>query len=74
MDAFDFGNQWHIHSASVSPMTLPVSNQPIACIVSPTGFKRYFMTDIPILPWHHLHAAQVTDAPMPHENVSPHFG
>jgi hypothetical protein len=68
------GNQGHIDSASMNPVTLPMSNQPIACIISPTSFKRNFMAYVPFLAGQHLHAAQMALAIMPHKNVCSHFG
>jgi hypothetical protein len=68
------GNQGHINSASMNPVTLPMSNQPIACIISPTSFKRNLMAYIPFLAGQHLHAAQMALAIMSHENVCPHLG
>jgi hypothetical protein len=51
------GNQGHINSASMNPVTLPMSNQPIAFIVSATSFKRNLMAYIPFLAGQHFHAA-----------------
>jgi hypothetical protein len=67
------GNQGHINSASMNPVTLPMSNQPIACIISPTSFKRNLMAYVPFLAGQHFHAAQMALAIMPQEDICPHF-
>jgi hypothetical protein len=54
-------------------MALAMGNQPITSVVSTTGLQWNFMAYIPLLSGDHLHAAQMTDATVPHENVSPHL-
>jgi hypothetical protein len=58
----------------MNPMALPVSNQPIALIISTTGLKRLFMAYIPLLAGRHFHAAQMAQALMPQENICSCFG
>jgi hypothetical protein len=50
-------NQGSVNSASVYPVALAMSNQPVAFIISTTSLKGNVMTDIPLLAWRHLHAA-----------------
>jgi hypothetical protein len=69
-----FGNQGHINSASMNPVALPMSNQPIALIISSTSLKRDLMAYIPFLAGQYLHATHMARAIMPQENIGPHFG
>jgi hypothetical protein len=69
-----FGNQRHINSASMNPMALPMSNQPIALIISSTSFKRDLMAYVPFLAGQHFHAAQMAHAIMPQKDIGPHLG
>jgi hypothetical protein len=73
VDAFDLGDLRHIHGSSMNTMALSMGNKPIRLVVSTAAFKRNFVTNIPIFSRDDLHAAQVADATMPQEYVSPHF-
>jgi hypothetical protein len=55
-------------------MTLAMSNQPISIIVLTASFQWDFMANVPVFSRHHLHAAQMANAFMPHKDVSPHLG
>jgi hypothetical protein len=51
------GDQGSVNSASMYPMTLAMSNEPIAFIVSTTSLKGNVMADIPLLAWNYFHTA-----------------
>jgi hypothetical protein len=55
--SFHLGDQGSINSASMYPVALAMSNQPVAFIVSTTSLKGNVMTNIPLLAWRYLHAA-----------------
>jgi hypothetical protein len=54
-------------------MALAVGNQPITSIVSAACFQGYLMAYVPFLAGDNFHAAQMTNATVPQEYVSPHF-
>jgi len=68
-----FGNQGHINSASMNPVALPMSNQPIALIISSTSLKRDLMAYVPFLAGQHLHATHMAHTIVPQEDVGPHL-
>jgi hypothetical protein len=50
-------NQGSVNSASMNPVALAMSNQPVAFIVSTASLKGNVMADIPLLAGRYLHAA-----------------
>jgi hypothetical protein len=74
MDALNFCDQRNIHSSSMHAVALAMGNQPITSIVSTAGFQWYFMANVPFLAGDDFHVAQMTNAIVPQEYVSPHFG
>jgi hypothetical protein len=57
VDALHLRDQWDINAASMNPVALAMSNEPISCIILTAGLQRYFMTDIPIFSGYHFHIA-----------------
>jgi len=74
MDALNLCNQGHVNGASMDPMALSVSNEPVTFIVFAASFQRDIMTYIPFFARRHLHLAKVAHSPMTEEYVSPTFG
>jgi len=65
MNALHLSNNRHINSASVNTMTLAMSNEPIANVVSASRLQGYIMAYIPFLAGDNFHVAQVTNALVP---------
>jgi hypothetical protein len=57
MDSFHLGDQGSVNSASMNPVALAMSNEPVSCIIFTANLQRYIVADIPILSGHYLHAA-----------------